>query len=176
MAHNHPPLVWDLETSGINIEIWILLSTCLTISHVPFTLLTSPNPHTHIHTPPQTPHTDSYPDATPIHDRGHKKPIHAPHGTSAQEPNNAWFSLPLQALLLFRQPLTRICHPWHAGKSRSNLSLGLTPSMTSVIEEPRQSISTSSEPNIVIWSELWLAEGHLTSYFCTWRSTSVVTS
>ena len=36
------------------------------------------------------------------------------------------------------------------GKSRSNLSLGLTPSMTSVIEEPRQSISTSSEPNIVI--------------------------
>ena len=36
------------------------------------------------------------------------------------------------------------------GKSRSNLSLGRAPSMTSVIEEPLQSISTSSEPNIVI--------------------------
>ena len=36
------------------------------------------------------------------------------------------------------------------GKSRSNLSLGRAPSMTSVIEEPLQSVSTSSEPNIVI--------------------------
>ena len=136
-----------------------------------------PNSHTQIHTPPHTPHTDSYPDAIPIHDTSHKKPIHAPHGhrhrNKTMHASHSLNKLSSSSDNLSQGSVTLGMQ----GKSRSNLYLGRTrPSITSIIEEPRQSISTSSEPNIVIWSELWLAEGHVNSYFCTWRSTSVVTS
>ena len=134
---------------------------CFRISqylHLPNSHVHTPS-HTHPshpHTPPHTPHTDSYPDATPIHDTGHKKPVHGfkrrifhmghRHRSKTMHGSRSLNKLSSSSDNLSRGSVTLGMR----GKSRSNLSLGRAPSMTSVMEEPRRSTSTSSEPNIVM--------------------------
>jgi len=52
MAHNHPPLVWDLETSGIYIDMNL-------VKYMPqnFTCTFHPPNYPHAHTPTHSPHT-----------------------------------------------------------------------------------------------------------------------
>ena len=146
MAHNHPPLVWDLETSGIYIEIWILLSTCLRISHVP-----SPS-----HSPPHTPHWQL--------PRCHPYPWHRPQEA---HPCSTWdISTRAKHMVL----VLSTSSPPLPTTSHNDLSplacrgrAGVTCPSTVPLHVQRHGgttavISTTSEPNIVIWFELWLAE------------------
>ena len=124
-----------------------MLSTCLRISHVPFTFITPTHKYTLPHTHPTLTATQMPPlsisqatrSPSMLH-MGHRHRSKTMHGSrSLNKLSSSSDNLSQGSVTLSMQ-----------GKSRSNLSLGRSPSMTSVIEEPLQSISTSSEPNIVI--------------------------